>query len=396
MRFVVKTVDHQNRVVAVRLHAADKNAARDAASRHGHIVLSVEHASVLSSPLSGSKRVFPTLLFSVELLALLSAGLNVVEAMRALLAKERTGETQRVLDEMLEALYRGESLSQAVAAQPQAFPALYVATLKTCEHTGNLKDALSRYITYREEIDRVKKKITAALIYPSLLLIVGTMVLAFLMFYVVPRFASVYQGVSRELPFFSSVLFTVGRWVQANGVLVLAVCVGTSGALAYTLFDETRRARLLDRLWRVPTLGERLRIYQLSRFYRSVGMLLHAGVPALKALDMVSGLLTANLRAPLSRAMSLLNEGRSISAALTTVGFVTPVATEMMAVGERSGQVGEMMERIAYFYEEDIARFLDTFMRTFEPLLMVALGLAVGVVVVLMYMPIFELAGSIQ
>jgi len=125
-------------------------------------------------------------------------------------------------------------------------------------------------------------------------------------------------------------------------------------------------------------------------------MLLRAGIPALKAFEMVSGLLAPNLRAQLSRSVKLLAEGRMISMALTSAGLATPVATRMLTVGERSGQMGEIMDRIARFYDDETARFVEVFTRVFEPLLMTVLGLAVGLVVVLMYMPVFELAGSIR
>jgi general secretion pathway protein F len=125
-------------------------------------------------------------------------------------------------------------------------------------------------------------------------------------------------------------------------------------------------------------------------------MLLRAGIPALRAFEMVTGLLASNLRAQLARAIGLVGEGGPMSTALASTGLATPVAVRMLLVGERSGRMGEMMDRIARFHDEETARFVDAFTRIFEPLLMAALGIAVGVVVVLMYMPIFELAGSIR
>jgi general secretion pathway protein F len=124
-------------------------------------------------------------------------------------------------------------------------------------------------------------------------------------------------------------------------------------------------------------------------------MLLRAGIPVLRALGMVEGLLAAHLRAPLAQARRLIGEGRPMSAALGTTGLATAVAARMMAVGERTGEMGAMLERIAAFHDEELARFVEWFTRAFEPLLMAALGVAIGLVVVLMYMPVFELAGSL-
>ncbi len=396
MRFELKAVDGDNRVVVLDLEAEDEASAHDAAVRKGYAVLAIGRARTAAWNLLFRKTAFPIDLFAVEFLALLDAGLNAVEALQALAEKEPSGESRRVLTELLATLYRGEALSQAVARQPRAFPPLFVATLRSSERTGNLKEALGRYIAYQEELDKVRRKVLAALLYPAILVAVGSLMLAFLLFYVVPRFARVYEDISTGLPLFSSLLLTVGRWIEGNGLATAVLILLAVGTGAYAASRESVRARLLERLWRIPALGERMMIYQLARFYRTVGMLLLAGIPAVRAFEMVSGLLTPNLRAQLERATALLGEGRSLSGALTATGLATPVATRMLAVGERSGRMGELMDRIARFYDDETARFVDTFTRVFEPLLMTVLGLAVGLVVVLMYMPVFELAGSLR
>jgi general secretion pathway protein F len=396
MRFELKAIDATNRVVALDLEAADEAAARDAARRKGYAVLTIGSGNALRWNPFERQRSFPVDLFAIELLALLDAGLNAVEALQALAEKEPGGANREVLVELLNALYRGEALSQAAARAPRAFPPLFVATLKSSERTGNLKEALSRYIAYQDELDKVRRKVFAALLYPAILVVVGSLVLAFLLFYVVPRFARVYEDISTGLPLFSSLLLSLGRWIENHGLVAVLALGLAAFALVFTLSKENARSKILDRLWRVPALGERMMIYQLARFYRTVGMLLLAGIPALRAFEMVSGLLAPNLRAQLQRAAALVGEGRSISGALTAAGLATPVATRMLAVGERGGRMGEMMDRIARFYDEETARFVDAFTRVFEPLLMTVLGLAVGLVVVLMYMPVFELAGSLQ
>jgi general secretion pathway protein F len=139
-----------------------------------------------------------------------------------------------------------------------------------------------------------------------------------------------------------------------------------------------------------------MKTYQLARLYRTAGMLMRAGIPAVKALEMVEGLLSSHLRPQLVRARRLIEEGHAMSAALGGAGLATPVAARMMLVGERSGDMGHMLGQIARFHDDEVARFVDWFTRAFEPVLMAVLGVAVGLVVVLMYMPIFELAGNIK
>lgn len=338
---------------------------------------------------------FPVALFSLELLALLDAGLNIVEALQALAEEDALQANRRVLADLLESLRRGESLSQAIAALPGIFPPLYVATIRASERTGNLKEALGRYVAYHEELDKVRKKVIASLLYPAILLVAGGAVMVFLLLYVVPRFALVYEDVSADLPLFSSLLLQLGRWTGAYGWFMFLILAALVALAAKTLASPGGRAWLAEQFWRVPALGERLRVYELARFYRTAGMLVRAGVPALRAFEMTLGLLSSGLRPRLAQAITNLAEGRAISGALTAAGLATPVATRMLLVGEKGGRMGEMMDRVARFYDEETARFADAFTRVFEPLLMAVLGIAVGLVVVLMYMPIFELAGSL-
>ncbi len=389
-------MDARRQIVALDLDAANESGAMEAARRLGLTVLSLRPRGLALPALARRAAAFPTTLFSIELMALLEAGLNLVEALQTLSEKESHSDRQIVLSGMLAAIHRGESFSQAVSHFPQHFPPLYVATLKASERTGNVREALSRYIAYREALDRVRKRVVSALIYPAILVVVGALVLAFLMFYVVPRFARVYEDISGNLPFFSALLLSAGRAIQQYGWLI-ALAGATAAALgAWGAFQAPVRAWVGQRLWRIPGLGARMKTYQLARLYRTIGMLLRAGIPLVQALDMGRDLLSAHLRPQLVRARKLIEEGQSLSAAFGATDLATPVAARMMAVGERSGEMGEMMEQIARFHDEETARFIDWFTRAFEPLLMAVLGVAVGLVVVLMYMPIFELAGSIQ
>jgi general secretion pathway protein F len=301
-----------------------------------------------------------------------------------------------VLAAMLAAIRRGEPFSKAVASLPRHFSPLYVATIQASERTGNVKEALGRYIAYQEELDRVKKKVVSASIYPAILAIVGTLVLGFLMFYVVPRFAHVYEDMAGGLPLFSRLLLSFGAFVGDNAWLIAFGFASLVVAAAWLLSKQSVRGKLNTALWRIPALGERMKVYQLARLYRTAGMLLRAGIPAVRALDMVRDLLATHLRPQLAAAKKEIEQGKPMSVALGAAGLATPVATRMMQVGERGGDMGGMLGQIARFHDDEIARYIDWFTRAFEPVLMTVLGLAIGGVVVLMYMPIFELAGNIH
>jgi general secretion pathway protein F len=213
---------------------------------------------------------------------------------------------------------------------------------------------------------------------------------------VVPKFSHVYEDIQGDLPFLSRVLLESGKFLEANGLVAgmafIAACIAV---VRLATLPQVRRW-IGTKLWTVPAIGERMRLYQLARFYRTLGMLLRGGTPAVTALEMASGLLSPALRGSLALAALSIREGRAISDAMSENNLTTPVALRMLRVGERSGRMDEMMERIAAFCDDEISRWVDWFTRLFEPLLMAVIGVVIGGIVVLMYLPVFELAGSIQ
>ncbi|MCL4472164.1 MAG: type II secretion system F family protein [Gammaproteobacteria bacterium] len=396
MRYEVKTLRDGDAVVALTLDAADVQDARNQASQQGYAVLSVRALGGLHFSLGSRRAKFPLLLFSQELLALLDAGLSLMEALQALAVKETRPDTRKVLEQVIAGLYEGRSLSAALERFPSAFPALYVATVRASERSSGLPEALSRYIDYQSQLDLVRKKLVSASIYPVLLISVGLLVTLFLMVYVVPKFSKIYQDVGTNLPFMSRLLIKWGNLLETNGAFLAIAFAGIVAAGIYWLRHPATRTWIASMLWLIPQLGERMKIYQLARFYRTLGMLLRAGIPIVTAMEMAAGLLPPVLQAPLGGAALNIKEGRSISHAMEANELTTPVALRMLLVGERTGKMGELMDRIATFYDNEMARWVEWFTRLFEPLLMIIIGLIIGLIVILLYMPIFELAGSIQ
>jgi general secretion pathway protein F len=223
---------------------------------------------------------------------------------------------------------------------------------------------------------------------------VGGLVSLFLLLYVVPRFGRIYEERGSDLPLFSRWLLAWGQAVDAHGALVLGALAVLLAAAVY--FFRASRERIAAALWRLPAVGERLKVYQLARFYRTIGMLVRGGMPLVSALETSAGLLHPVLRGRLAAAGAAIAEGRKLSESMEANGLTTPVAARMLAVGEQGGNIGEMLESIAAFHDEEMARWVDWFTRLFEPLLMAAIGLVIGAIVILMYMPIFELAGNLQ
>lgn len=394
MQFDLKVLHGKTNVSVIAIEAPDIPAALDQAMAQGYAVIGIKARRGQSSARHGGP--FPLQLFTQELLSLLQAGLSLVESLETLAEKEASPAIRRTLDSLVAQLYEGQALSSAMQSFPTIFPPLYVATVRTSERTGDIPAALGRYIAYQSQLDVVRKKVINASIYPALLLAVGSLVVFFLLGYVVPKFAGVYEGSERELPLLSKWLLEWGTLIGENGWLAAGVVAVVIAAALHLVTRPASGAWLLARLRGIPAIGARLRIFQLARLYRTVGMLLKGGVPASSALSMAEPLLEPGLRLQLQRALQDIREGQSISTAFESSHLTTPVSQRMLRVGERAGNMGEMMERIAAFYDEEIARWVDWFTRLFEPLLMAFIGLVIGVIVVLMYLPIFEVAGSLQ
>jgi general secretion pathway protein F len=403
MRFQLTVYRDPHGVSELSLDAADLPAARQQAEAQGFKIIAAKtHAMGKGFGLTGFAHLggerFAVPLFCQELLALLEAGMGLVESLSILARKAKQDDARRILNELQRLVGEGRSFSRALEGIPTVFPALFIATVKSAERTGNINEALKRYLAYHRQLNAVRDKMLAAAVYPVLLVGVGMLVVFFLLTYVVPRFSKIYDDIGREhLPLLSRWLMQWGQWVSENALIFGGFVIGVSSMLIYGLTRPGLRIWVARKLWQLPVVGEQLRIYQLARFTRTVAMLQKGGVPLVTALDMTDDLLRQPaLREGLMAAKTAIREGRAVSDAFGQYGLTTEVGTRLLIVGERSGELGEIMERIASFYDEEIARSVEWASRLFEPLLMVFIGLLIGGIVILMYMPIFELASSLQ
>ena len=393
MRYRVKAVDPGGAVVVAEIEALDADDARRQVSAQGRDVITVAEQRRLR--LAANARL-PIVAFSLELVALLEAGLTLVEAIDTLTEKEASPPVRRSLEQIRARLFEGRKLSAALEEMTGIFPPLYIATVRASERTGDLREALVRYVAYQQQIDGLRRKVINASIYPLVLCAAGLAVTLFLLGYVVPRFSSIYEDLGNDLPLASRWLMNWGLLLQEHGARTLLIGAALAGLLAYAVTRPATRRAVVERITRIPALGRQLHVYQLARLYRTVGMLLRGGTPAPAAMQMCEGLLGAALRPALARALREVREGQSLASTLERNGLTTSVAARMLRVGERSGNMGEMMERIAAFYDDELARTIDILTRLIEPLLMAGIGIMIGLIVVLMYFPIFELAGVLQ
>ena len=396
--FVVHLIDPRRGASWRSVSAADAQAAVSVLRVDPRRVLSVKAAELSSaaSPTPSRNRAFPLRLFSQELAVLLAAGIPLLEGLVTLREKETSTLTTHALDAVIEQVQSGQPLSTALRSQPAAFDSLFIAVVQASERTGQTEQALREHAAYLAWVDALRSKLVSASIYPLTLVVAGFAVIVFLLLFVVPRFAGILEGVGGDMPAASRAVIAVGRisgehpWTTAAvalGLLTLPVLAWRHGAL---------RRWVAARLWQLPLLGPKLHLLALAQFYRTASMLLGAGVPVVSALRSARAVIALRLRGPLDAAIERVDQGERLSVALQQAGLTTPVSLRMIRVGERSGGLAPMLRNAAEFYDEELSRLTELITRLVNPVLMLVMGVVIGSIVVLMYLPIFQLVEQVQ
>lgn len=363
----------------------------------GFTVLDCRQVGVDASHLlrsRGTESRLDVIVFVEQLRDLLRAGLSVIEALDTL-HRAADGKKSGALVALAERLRHGQMLSQALAVDPQ-FSVLLVSLVRAAEVTSDLPQALTRFLEHEQRVAELRHRIVSVAIYPTLLMAVGAGVLLFLLLYVMPRFARVFEGMSGTLPWSARAMVYWAHWLHDHWALLATAGLGLLLLTVSALSSRGLRAKALQQLLAWAPLRSRLHTYFLARWYRATGMLVTGGIPLPEALALSNGLLPAGLRASGDAVVTALREGVSPAKAHAQAGMVTPVAEQLMRAGERTGDLGSVLTRVAEFHDAEVTRALERGMRTLEPVAMVLIGVGVGAVVVLMYMPIFELASAIQ
>ena len=398
MQYQLRVLREGHAPYQFELDASSVEDARIKAEQQGLIVLQVKSSasSVIRQTFSQKNSQFPLMLFCQEFRVLFEAGLSVMDVLHTLIDKETNSAIKLILQQLLMAVQEGKTLSQAMSLNANAFPTLFIATISAAETTGDLPEALLRYSQYLENVDLLKKRIVSASVYPAIVTSFGLLVLVFLVVFVIPKFSKIYATQVANISTSTKFLLKVGDFSQHYGYIILGLLVTMIAALIIMISRPEIRTKLYDALWKIPFFGNKVRVYHLARFYRTFSMLLKSGIPVMNGLAMVESLLGAGLKNNLQKAKKLITEGQQFSQALSESELTTPVAMRLFNVGEKTGTLDKMMERAASFHEEEMIRWVDRFTKVFEPTLMALIGILIGVIVLMMYMPIFELASGIE
>ncbi len=332
-----------------------------------------------------------------EMLVLLRSGLPILQVLDTLITRMEQGNLLNILQEIRTDVKGGSSLSDAFGRFPRMFPQLYVASLRAGEQSGDLPVTLGRYIAYQKRVEAIKAKVRSATFYPALLAIAVTVVVGFLLLYVIPTFTQVYADANVELPLLTRMVIAFANGLVAGlpiwvpGLLVLI-------ALLVAVARTERGAYRIDQVkLRLPFFGELLNEYALSTFCRTFGTTLASGIPIVQSMQMARGTLNnLVLQQRMTAAIRRIQEGAKISDALDQTGSFPVIALRMIGVGETSGSLIDMLTDVSEYYENEVERRLERLTTIIEPLMMLTMGLLIGGIVVAMYIPIFQLAGTVQ
>lgn len=340
---------------------------------------------------------FNVVIFVHELKTLLHSGLSITEGLDVLLSHHAESNPNSPIYKIRDALNQGVPLSQAMfQCGENVFPPLLIATVAASERNGTLIQALTSYIRYDEQISSLKSKIYNASMYPILLVGMALMVTLFLLMYLVPRFGAIYDGVDMDLPLASKLMLELGVWLGHYRWYVIGIMVIIFIWLVRKVILHGIENTLMQLLSGFPPLRKRLEVVFLSRFFRGLALLLDAGASVIQSFDMLSSVLSPVQQQQLLRAKDLVLQGNSLSDSLYQAGLSTSVSARLLAAGDQNGEISAMLRQSADFHDLDLSQFIERFSRLLEPVLMLAIGLFIGMIVVLLYMPIFEMASGLQ
>jgi type IV pilus assembly protein PilC len=337
------------------------------------------------------------LVFNQELLALIKAGLPILTALDLLGERTQQPHLRAVLADAREAVKGGAALSAALAQHPRIFSPLYTGALQAGEQSGNLVDALSRYLEYQKRIMALRQRFRAALTYPAVLVVASGAVITFLLTFVVPTFTRIYGDMEADLPAATRMLVFLTQ--RLRGALPVAGGIVALLALGVWRWWRTPGGRLwVDRFTlRLPWVGDLLRGYLFSRFARTLAMTLGGGIPMIPSLQATFGTLgNAHLDGALHPVIPRVAAGSALADALGSTGAVPPLLLEMVSVGENSGSLQEMLGHVADLYDAEMDTRLTALAAVIEPVIMIGMGLIVATIVIIMYLPIFHLSAVVR
>ena len=393
--FIYRAVREDGTSVSDEFTAATAAEVRQALEVRGYLVLDVHKKQVGLGGGGASQKDF--LIFNQEFMTLVKAGLPILQALEILHKRMEKPGYRSALAGIIEAIKGGTSLSEAMASHPAFFPPLFTATVRAGEQSGALVDVLKRFIAYQKRMLTVRRKLVTALAYPAFLVmaLVGVMALFFL--YIIPNFTQMYSDQSGTLPFLTTLLISFTNIVSTGAPIILA-CLVAGGVGLYLGYRSGAGRQALDAIaLRIPLIRTLLIQYIMAQLTRTLATVLRGGIPLVQAMETTAGVISNRIIAKrLLESRVLLTEGVSLADAIERTKLAPDMTVRMIEVGESSGDLPQMLEDVADFYEQEVENRLTVLTTMIEPVLMLTMGIVIAFIVVALYLPIFEMGARLK
>jgi type IV pilus assembly protein PilC len=397
--FLVKLADERGHVSEQLEHGYSETEVRERVAQQGYLVYSVKPRGMFSPGRSigrGRVRQGSFLVFNQQFLTLIRAGLPILTGLELLIKRQKDETLKAVLENVRERVKGGELLSDAFEAQ-NMFPKMYTTTLMAGEKSGNMEEVLGRYIAFQRVALTFRKKLAVSLVYPTLLISVVLIMMVFLVTYVVPEFAKLFDNLGAKLPTITIIMLSIGTAAQKYIVFFVAG-IALIVFLLWRWKNTDKGAEIIDSaLMALPLVGGIRLKYQVANLSRMLSTLLQGGIPLVPAMETAGASMTSRrVLNGVAAAAGRVREGQGLAKSLEEQRIFPDLAVEMMEVGESTGALPAMLNSVAEFYEEDVQTALGAALALIEPILLIVMAVFVGGVLISLYMPIFTLGAGVH
>jgi type IV pilus assembly protein PilC len=392
--FTYQAVREDGTSVTSEAMAADAEELRRELEGRGYLVLGLTEKK---ERLRGGYSAKDFLLFNQEFATLIKAGMPILQSLEILHKRTERPRFRSALENIIHDIRGGMALSDAMARHPSFFSPLYTATVRAGEKSGALVDVLRRYITYQKKMISVLSKMKMSLAYPIFLVAALIAVLALFFLYVIPNFTQMYSDQAGSLPLLTSLLVTFTSMLTRTAPFLLAALIATGFGITMWRKTDSGRTTLDAIKLKIPLVRSLVTQYLLAQITRTLATVLRGGIPLVQALDTTSGVVNNRVMAQkLTEVRTLVTEGVSLANAFERTRVAPEMTVRMIEVGESSGDLPEMLEDVADFYDQEVENTLSTLTTMIEPVLMLCMGIVMAVIVVALYLPIFEMGARLK
>ena len=393
--FTYKAVREDGTSVIDEAMAGNAAELRQELEGRGYLVLNLEKKRAALKTGRGSAKEF--LIFNQEFATLIKAGLPILQAIELLHKRTENPGFRSTLESIIHDIKGGSALSDAMARHPAYFSPLYTSTVRAGEKSGALVDVLKRFIAYQKRMIAVLSKLKMALAYPIFLVIALIAVLLLFFLYVIPNFTQMYSDQAGKLPFLTNLLVAFTTALTRYAPFIFIGLFGAGAGIHFWQRTENGREMIDGLKLRIPLLKSILLQYLLAQITRTLATVLRGGIPLVQALDTTAGVISNRIMArQLSEARALVTEGVSLADAFERTKLAPDMTIRMIEVGESSGDLPQMLEDVADFYDQEVENKLSVLTTMIEPVLMLSMGLVMAVIVVALYLPIFEMGAQLK